>query len=743
MQGESLLRNCRSRPITLWAWISWSCGRQVLMGDDELVATLDAVHATRAQLDSYELQLVGRLHETGYAERAGDHDTPRFLANRYRLDTGAARRKVDLAAALHKYPTVAAALPDPFAATSPDGTIQYCEHPTDAISCGCGGSGDGVGVTVAGPGMALGVAVACGDGAPCECRVSDAADGCECGHGGCGESGCSAGVLPVLLHVDQARVIVEALERIPASAMVPVEVLQVAEEEMVKAGRHLAPGELRKLGSQVRDRLDTDGSEPAEDKARQREALRMTNADGGVKFNGFLAAENAELFTGAILAGSKPHKTVNGELDPRPRDKRQADALTNILHTAAATGGLPANGGVKPHITVTIGLDDLINAGKHATGDLTYGTGLSASAVRMLACDGGIIPMVLGSDSQPLDVGREQRFVTGPIRTALIHRDKGCVICGAPPIFCDAHHLLSWLEGGPTCLSNLVLLCRVHHIAVHQGHWNLTITNNRVAVTRPAWTEPNRRTLLSLARGRPPSPPDPTPTEPRPPGPTEPPRPARARPMPGDAPGPTSTEPAPAPGAAGPPRPAQSWPPIGDTPGPTSTEPAPAPGPTATEAAPAPGTAGPPRPARVWPLTGDTLRPTPLEPAPASGTGTPRPARAWPLTGDTHRPTSSEAAPEPGTGGSPRPARAWPLTGDTPRPTSDNAARVNPWGDEPSAPSPRGVEPLSPWSDGAAHPRTGEVTCLNVWGEETPVPTPSDVEPVDPWGDEAALPPTG
>ncbi len=408
--------------------------------------------------------------------------------------------------------------------------------------------------------------------------------------------------------------IVEALERIPASAMVPVEVLQVAEEEMVKAGRHLAPGDLRKLGSQVRDRLDTDGSEPAEDKARQREALRMTNADGGVKFNGFLAAENAELFTGAILAGSKPHKTVNGELDPRPRDKRQADALTNILHTAAATGGLPANGGVKPHITVTIGLDDLINAGKHATGDLTYGTGLSASAVRMLACDGGIIPMVLGSDSQPLDVGREQRFVTGPIRTALIHRDKGCVICGAPPIFCDAHHLLSWLEGGPTCLSNLVLLCRVHHIAVHQGHWNLTITNNRVAVTRPAWTEPNRRTLLSLARGRPPSPPDPPPTE---------------------------------------------------------------------------------------------------------------------------------AASAPGTRGAPRPARAWPQPGDTPRHTPDNAGRANPWGDEPSIQSPRGVDPLSPWSDGAVHSRTGEVTCLNVWGEETPVPTPSDVEPVDPWGDETALPPTG
>jgi hypothetical protein len=456
----------------------------VSMSGDELVAALDAVHATRAQLDSYELQLIARLHEIGHAQEVGAHDTTRFVATRYRVDTGVARRKVDLAATLNKYPVVAAALADPFAATSPDGTIQYAETAGPRGSCGCERDGD------------------CGCGG--EGRCDD--DG-DCGS----ECGCVGDVVPVLLHVDQARVIVEVLEGIPASAMVPVEDLRVAEEELVKAGRHLPPSDLRKLGSRVRDRLDTDGPEPAEDKARQREALRLTNAEGGVKFSGFLAAENAELFRGAIRAGAKPHKTVDGELDPRPRDKRQADALTDILHAATATGDLPANGGVKPHLTVTIDLDDLIQAGKHATGDLTYGTGLSASAVRRLACDAGIIPMILGSDSQPLDVGREQRFVTGPIRAALIHRDKGCVVCGAPPIFCDAHHLVSWLDGGPTCLSNLVLLCRVHHIGLHQGHWKVTITDNIVDVTRPAWAEPDRRKRLLRIGGNPPSPPGPAP----------------------------------------------------------------------------------------------------------------------------------------------------------------------------------------------------------------------------------------
>ena len=446
----------------------------VSMSGDELVAALDAVHASRAQLDSYELQLIARLHEIGHAQEVGAHDTTRFVATRYRVDTGVARRKVDLATTLNKYPVVAAALSDPFASTSSDGTIQYAEASGTDSACDCEGDG-----------------------------------GCDRdGDGNCngdGRCSCRSGVLPVLLHLEQVRVIVEALESIPATAMVPVEDLRVAEEELVKAGRHLPPSDLRKLGSRVRDRLDTDGPEPAEDKARQSEALRLTNTEGGLKFSGFLVAENAELFRGAIQAGSKPHKTVDGELDPRPRDKRQADALTDILHAAGATGDLPANGGVKPHITVTIDLDDLIQAGKQATGDLTYGTGLSASAVRRLACDAGVIPMILGSDSQPLDVGREQRFVTGPIRTALIQRDKGCVVCGAPPIFCDAHHLVSWLDGGRTCLSNLVLLCRVHHIGLHQGHWKVTITDDIVEVTRPAWAEPDRRKRLTRIGGSRPS----------------------------------------------------------------------------------------------------------------------------------------------------------------------------------------------------------------------------------------------
>ncbi|WP_344160203.1 HNH endonuclease signature motif containing protein, partial [Kribbella yunnanensis] len=232
---------------------------------------------------------------------------------------------------------------------------------------------------------------------------------------------------------------------------------------------------------------------------------------------------------------SKPHKTIDGERDPRTRDQRQADALTIIMNAAA---GNPDHPGV-PHLTVTIDFNDLKAAtpagfggttgadasragavgadtsrgdvsGADATGlaaagrgggvgELVFGGNLSAGAVRLLACDAAVLPIVLGGDSQPLDVGREQRFVNRYIRRALNKRDKGCVVCQAPPWMCHAHHLIHWANGGPTSLQNLALLCSVHHRAVHDGQWALSITDDGVEVTRPSWADPPRTDPAALA----------------------------------------------------------------------------------------------------------------------------------------------------------------------------------------------------------------------------------------------------
>jgi hypothetical protein len=85
-------------------------------------------------------------------------------------------------------------------------------------------------------------------------------------------------------------------------------------------------------------------------------------------------------------------------------------------------------------------------------------------------------PTLGGAPCQPLDVGRATRVVQPAQRSALAVRDRGCVFpgCDRPLAWCDAHHLWHWVDGGPTDLPNLALLCRAHHRTVHEGGWQLT-----------------------------------------------------------------------------------------------------------------------------------------------------------------------------------------------------------------------------------------------------------------------------
>ncbi|MGW6196112.1 DUF222 domain-containing protein [Kribbella sp. NPDC055110] len=175
--------------------------------------------------------------------------------------------------------------------------------------------------------------------------------------------------------------------------------------------------------------------------------------------------------------------------------------------------------GAKANITVTIDLQDLKAMTADAIGQTVYGNGLSAATIRRLACDAKVIPIVLGSNSEPLDVGRAERLVTRAMRRALNTRDRGCVVCGAPPILCDAHHLISWIDGGDTKINNLVLICRRHHRDLHHGHWTITITNGQVHVATPAWADPPPRRRHTPPDNTPPAhqPPGEHPTPPAPP----------------------------------------------------------------------------------------------------------------------------------------------------------------------------------------------------------------------------------
>jgi hypothetical protein len=94
---------------------------------------------------------------------------------------------------------------------------------------------------------------------------------------------------------------------------------------------------------------------------------------------------------------------------------------------------------------------------------------LAPETVRKMACDASIIPVVLGSAGEVLDQGRAVRFFTPAQTRRLWLRDGGCTFagCSMPPHWTDAHHLVHWVDGGPSDLGNAALLCQRHHTIVH------------------------------------------------------------------------------------------------------------------------------------------------------------------------------------------------------------------------------------------------------------------------------------
>lgn len=105
------------------------------------------------------------------------------------------------------------------------------------------------------------------------------------------------------------------------------------------------------------------------------------------------------------------------------------------------------------------------------------GMHLPAETARRHACTSNIIPVVLGSDGQPLDVGFGARQATRAQRNALRAMYRTCAVGGCERSFerCEIHHLLPWDDLGPTDLENLIPICSFHHHRAHEGRWRLQL----------------------------------------------------------------------------------------------------------------------------------------------------------------------------------------------------------------------------------------------------------------------------
>ena len=305
--------------------------------------------------------------------------------------------------------------------------------------------------------------------------------------------------------------------------------MEQAEETMVGYAAQFDSAGLARLSHHLVEVVDPVGAEQREARRLEQElksaqAARHLNfysdGHGSTLIRGSLPTLDAEPFVKLIEAYAQDAKR-NGldRLDPLSETvtpgMRRADGLC-ALAAAHQQGELaPAVGGDRPRVVVTISHDQLRDDCLRA-GVLDSGEHVTAGQLRTLACDAEILPAILGSNSEILDVGRAQRLVTPPIRAALNLRDQGCVFpgCDVPAIVCHAHHVVPWWAGGPTSLQNLVLVCPHHHNLVEpnpnkppDSQWEIRLAADGVPEVLPptqmdATRQPRRHQRFAIREVR-------------------------------------------------------------------------------------------------------------------------------------------------------------------------------------------------------------------------------------------------
>ncbi len=179
----------------------------------------------------------------------------------------------------------------------------------------------------------------------------------------------------------------------------------------------------------------------------------------------------------ATMAAKHQTATKGTGVEPRPSPEAMGHALCELIVRYPAKK-LPKSGGLNATMLVLIDEDSLMGRVEKA-GVLDTGEKISPAMARRIACEAGIIPIVLGGDSQPLDVGKERRFHTRYQRYAMIARDKGCRAEG-----CDrttglhAHHKTRWVDGGETSTRDGITLCHWHHNKAHDTSYETTYHPN-------------------------------------------------------------------------------------------------------------------------------------------------------------------------------------------------------------------------------------------------------------------------
>jgi hypothetical protein len=262
-----------------------------------------------------------------------------------------------------------------------------------------------------------------------------------------------------------------------------------AAHTLVVEAATLPPEKVARKARELRDELDAQGVADREAHLREKRFLRLTPLpDGMTRIAGLLDPESAALVTDAIDLVTAPRRggprfvdeTQKARADaivsdPRTTDQLALDALVEMVRIAGSADEGRVFGTRKPGVRVHVTVADLErrDGSAHLEGQ---GASISIATAERRACADGYLPILFDDCGRALDLGRAQRLFSEKQRIVLAAIWGGCAIggCERPPSWTEAHHADEWdRDNGPTDVSNGILLCRHHHMMVHNNGWRI------------------------------------------------------------------------------------------------------------------------------------------------------------------------------------------------------------------------------------------------------------------------------
>jgi len=312
-------------------------------------------------------------------------------------------------------------------------------------------------------------------------------------------------LVPLTSAVTEGRLSIEALEAVrvilgePDGAVSPGALADAA-RTLADLATALPLERLISRARELRDALDAAGVELRENERRERRSLHLhLQPDGMTRITGLLDPESAAVITSAVDAATSPRRGGPRFVDPSaaewaqrvlddPRTTQQLalDALVELIDVAVRAQTSTVPGRRRSDVRVLVTQADLDR--RQGVGFIEGQTAsVSIATVGRHACDGGLIPVQFTDDGQSLNLGRSQRLHNSRQRVAIAVRDGGCRFpdCERPPGWCEVHHITDFAHGGVTDLADGLLLCRHHHMLVHNNRWRIARTGNNYVLVPP------------------------------------------------------------------------------------------------------------------------------------------------------------------------------------------------------------------------------------------------------------------